>query len=64
MLLGRIISVLQQMNAPVEQVATYKGEITHYKLARPPAGDQKQLAIAAAVLIDKLRLEEGDVTAR
>ena len=63
-LFSRIISLLQQMNSPVEQVTSYKGEVTHYSLARPSAADQKNLAIAAAVLIDKLRLEEGDVTKR
>lgn len=59
-LLVRVEELLDRMTAPYQDVRS--GHLR--KFTKPPANAAKDLAIAAAVLIDKYRLEMGEATTR
>lgn len=61
-LLDKAADMLDRMDEPVTE---YKGNLAReVQYPRPPAADCKNYAVAAAILIDKLRLESGEVTDR
>jgi hypothetical protein len=61
-LLRKLHRALDRMDEPY--VAVYGATAKRIELDEPPADAFRHLAVSAAVLIDKLRLEEGEVTAR
>lgn len=62
LLLRQATDLLNRMNEPTTEYVGQQGKEVTYD--RPPAADCKHYALAAAILIDKLRLEEGQATSR
>lgn len=60
-LLERAHDLVDRMGQPYA-IVTKDGEEVF--LARPPARESKDLAIAAGIIMDKMRLEMGEVTSR
>ncbi len=61
-LLEKALTALERMDEPVTAHVGQEGkEVTYDK---PTASDFRHYAISAAILIDKLRLEGGETTAR
>jgi transposase-like protein len=62
LLLSKAIDLIGRMDEPHTEYVGQQGKEVTYQ--RPPASDCKNYATAAAILIDKLRLEEGKSTSR
>lgn len=59
-----LTDVLSRMDRPTIVYMVAGGEIEGIRMRRPPARDTHQLAVASGILLDKIRLEEGQVTQR
>jgi transposase-like protein len=62
LLLDKATDLINRMDEPMTEYVGQQGKEVTYE--RPPASDCKHYATAAAILIDKLRLEEGQATSR
>lgn len=61
-LLSDALRLLRRLREPYVQTMMVDGKIGKVTLDEPPARESQALATAAAILFDKLRLEEGKPT--